>query len=368
MKNLNLMIRQLNNQLASTTKVSVMTFQKRMAMYRMLEKMTGEPANLQINEAVIELQGLEQEYEFKSRMWYVYEDVIEKMRSTDADFTKALSKYIPQQDTMIIAASEQDDITLGFTTVIENNLKVNEMKKAFISALAYPIMLVFLLLWVLYYFSVNIIPQMAGVIPKEVVLSTTSRILVIVANNFYIWFPILIGLILVTCVFIIWALPNFASINRKYLENLPPFNMYRIMVGCGFLFALNSLSKAGFMQIDALNQMLPLAKPYLRYRIEVILDLMADGMDIGQALIYSKLDFPDKQMVKELAIQIKYSEDDSLEVLSKTLAEDGVTTIKKQSTFLKFLITTLVFSVIGFLYMGVYMLGMDMGNLVNNLH
>jgi len=138
--------------------------------------------------------------------------------------------------------------------------------------------------------------------------------------------------------------------------------MYRIMVGCGFLFALNSLSKAGFMQIDALEQMVKLAKPYLRYRIEVIMDLMADGMDIGQALIHSKLDFPDKQMVRELAIQTKYSEDDSLEVLSNNLAEDGLEAIKRQAQLLKFIITLVVFGTIGFLYFAVYQFGLDIGN------
>jgi len=133
-------------------------------------------------------------------------------------------------------------------------------------------------------------------------------------------------------------------------------------VGCGFLFALNSLGRSGFMQIDALELMVKHAKPYLKYRLLIVMDLMADGMDIGQALIHSNLNFPDKQMIRELAIQLKYSEDDSLEVLSSTLADDGLEAINRQAQALKIGITTLVFGTIAFLYYAVYQFGMDLGN------
>lgn len=351
-----------HNRLSKLFKSSAMNYKRRMAMYRMLEKMTGEPASLQINEAMTELQTLEVEKELKTPLWFVYDDVIEQMRSTDADFAKALSKFVPQQDTMIMGASEQDDITVGFSTVIENNKKTNEMKKAFTQALGYPLLMTGVLLALLYYFSTSVIPAFTENLPAGVVLSSSSLFLVLMAKNFNWWFGILVGTLLLLVGATLWALPNYISKSRKYLENIAPFNMYRIMVGCGFLFALNSLGKAGFMQLEALEQMVKLAKPYLRYRIEIIMELMADGLDIGQALIYSKLDFPDKQMVRELAIQIKYSEDDSLEVLSSTLAEDGLEAIKRQAQILKFIITIMVFGTIGFLYFAIYQFGLDLGN------
>ena len=352
----------LHNRCAQLTKHTAMTFKRRMALYRMLEKMTGEPATLQINEAIVELQALEIEKDRKTRMWYVYADITNQMRSTDADFARALSKYVPQQDTMIIAASEQDDITLGFTTAIENNLKTSQMKKAFTEALGYPLLMIIVLFAVLYYFSIKIIPAFTESIPEGVVLSSSSQFLVLMSNTFNIWFSCIVISLMILSGFIIWALPNFTNKYRKYFEEIAPFNMYRIMIGCGFLFALNSLSRAGFMQIDALEQMLKLSRPYLKYRIQVVMELMADGMDIGQALIACRLNFPDKQMVRELAIQTKYSEDDSLGVLVHTLAEDGLQTISRQAQSLKFAVTLVVFGTIGFLYFAVYQFGLDLGN------
>lgn len=360
--NLNKSYIRIHNRICELGKKTAMSYKKRMAMYRMLEKMTAEPAVLQINEAIDELKALEANRDLRSRLWYVYDDVMNKMRSSDANFANALAKFVPQQDTMIIAASEQDDITLGFTTVIENNKKTSQMKKAFINALSYPLLMVCVLLALLYYFSVQVIPSFVENIPEGALLSPSSVILMKMANNFNIWFSLLVIVILALSALIVWALPNYTNRSRKYLENIPPFNMYRIMIGCGFLFALNSLGKAGFMQIDALEQMAKLARPYLRYRIYMIMDLMADGMDIGQALIESKLDFPDKQMVRELAIQTKYSEDDSLEVLSNTLAEDGLEAINTQAQGLRMVITILVFATIGFLYFSIYQFGIDLSS------
>ena len=340
-----------------------LTFKQRMMFYRMLEKMTGEPAGLQINEAVTELQSIEVENDLRTPLWYIYNDLIEQMRNTGANFASSLAKYIPQQDVMIISAAEQDDITLGFTTVIDNNKKIYAMKQAFVQALAYPLFLICALLGVLYYFSNNLIPAMAQNIPSNAKLSSLSLFMLALASNFYIWFWIVLGIVITMILFVWWALPNFAAKYRTYLEDIPPFNMYRLMVGCGFLLALNSLGKAGFMQIDALEQMNSLARPYLRKRIEMVMDLMADGLDIGQALIHSKLNFPDKRMIKELAIQIKYSDDNSLDVLSANLATDGLETINRQAKILNVVITFLVFLSIGMLYFGIYGLGMDLGNI-----
>ena len=287
---------------------------------------------------------------------------MEQMRNSDANFANSLSKYVPQQDTMIISASEQDDITSGFITVIENNKKTNEMKKAFKLALAYPILLVCVLLGLLFYFSVQVIPAFVASIEPNTVLSPSSIFLIELSNNFSLWFSMLMGSIIFLALFVFWALPNFTNKYRKYLENIAPFNMYRIMVGCGFLFALNSMGRSGFMQLEALEQIGDLAKPYLKYRIMLIMEQMADGLDIGQALIQSQLDFPDKQMIRELSIFIKYSEDDSLDTLSSTLAEEGLEAIKLQASSMKLLINFMVYGCIGLLYFSVYQFGIDLGS------
>src|SRR5690606_11920022 len=107
---LDYLLLEMHNQISYVCRKTTMNFKTRMALYRMLEKMTGRPATLQINEAIEELKGLEVRKDYKSRLWYVLDDVMNAMRSSEAKFAKSLTKYVPEQDVMIISASEEDDI------------------------------------------------------------------------------------------------------------------------------------------------------------------------------------------------------------------------------------------------------------------
>lgn len=354
----------LHNFLAKRFAKTALTFNRRQIIYRMLEKMTGEGTGIPIYEAIGELKIFEKKNNFKSRLWYFYDDLLIKMRSTSATFSTAIANYIPEHDVVILKSAELDDISYGFSILLEVNKNSKNMRKAFVNNLSYPIFLIFLLSLVLYFFSKKIIPEYSGIIPFDANISSYSKFLLKSSKNFDIWMPIFIVVIGSLLFFVSWALPNFINKNRKYLESLPPFNMYRIMIGCGFLFALNSLTKVGFQQLEALIQMSEVAKPYLKYRIEVIIGYMAEGNDIGNALIKSGLNFPDENMMKELSIHSKYSQqDNSLEVLSKSLAEDGLEVIQLQAKILNYVITTVIFGIIGFLYLGIYNLGQDLSNI-----
>lgn len=350
---------EIQNNLAERSKKGAFTYTKRMAFYRKLERMTGEPASVPINDALLELQTLEEIKGRRSSMWYLLDDVMERLRSTKDSFTICLSKYIPESDVMVLAAAERDDITLGFKSLIESNKKSRMMRQVFISAISYPLVLTVLIIAIITGFSIWIVPQYAEMITPETVLSPLSNVLVITSKYLFIWLPLLIGIIVSLAIFIIWALPNLNKF-RLQIENIPPFNMYRIMTGGAFIFALNSLSKAGYSPQESLIEMQDSVKPYLRHRIDIYLDMMADGKDLGDVLYESQLNFPDKDMVKELSIQTKYSdEDNSLEVLSDVLYEDGLEVIKKQAKLVNALMTLSITIIITALYVGILLLGQD---------
>lgn len=347
------------NNLAERNKKRAFNYSKRMAFYRKLERMTGEPAAVPINDALFELQALEEIKGRKSSMWYLLDDVMDQLRSTKDSFTTCLSKYIPENDVMVLAASENDDIAIGFKSLIESNKKSRLMKKTFISAITYPCILLVVIIMVISGFSIWIIPQYAEMVKPETTLSTLSSLLLNTSKYLPIWLPILISTIIGAIIFITWALPNLNKF-RLQIENIPPFNMYRIMTGGAFIFALNSLSKAGYSPQEALQEMKNSVKPYLRHRIDIYLDLMADGKDLGDVLYESQLNFPDKDMVKELSIQTKYSdEDNSLEILSEVLFEDGLEVIQKQAKLVNGIMTLLITTVIVMLYVGILLLGQD---------
>lgn len=357
--NLNNQLIDFQNNLAERNKKRAFNYSKRMAFYRKLERMTGEPAALPINEALFELQALEEIKGRRSSMWYLLDDIMLQLRSTKDSFTTCLGKYVPESDVMVLSAAESDDIALGFKSLIESNKKSRIMKKTFMSAITYPCILFVVIILVISGFSIWIIPQYAEMIKPETTLSTLSILLLNTSKYLPIWLPILIITVIGLIASIVWALPNLNRF-RLQIEDFPPFNMYRIMTGGAFIFALNSLSKAGYSPQEALHEMRESTKPYLRHRIDIYLDLMADGKDLGDALYESQLNYPDKDMVKELSIQSKYSdEDNSLEILSEVLFEDGLEVIQKQAKLVNGIMTLLITTVIVMLYVGILMLGQD---------
>lgn len=49
------------------------------------------------------------------------------------------------------------------------------------------------------------------------------------------------------------------------------------MIGCSFLFSISSLSKAGYMHIEALEILYDKSNKYLQSRIKVLMDKLADA-------------------------------------------------------------------------------------------
>lgn len=96
----------IHNKFMEKTKKFGLDKNKRMSMYRSLERMTGDPASLQINDAIKELQKLQEVKGYKNREWYIYQDVLDQVSDKD-NFGTAISRYIPQQDSIIISAAEQ---------------------------------------------------------------------------------------------------------------------------------------------------------------------------------------------------------------------------------------------------------------------
>jgi type II secretory pathway component PulF len=335
----------------------------RLRIYRMLVKMTDEPASLPIYDAITELRNNEIMHGYKSRLWYIYTAILDRMHNYGDSFATALIHYVPAQDVLILVSSEQHDITQGLKILIDNYTKIGKLRQEFLQALSYPIAMSLLLLLVVGYISIKIIPQFTQNIQPNSILSASSIILVDISKNFYLYLISIIIIVLIIIILILWALPNFNNYFRKYLEHIFPFNIYRIVTGCGFLFALNAMSKAGYIQYEALEQMLLLAKPYLKYRIQKIMHYMINGADIGQALITSNLNFPDKSILRELAIYLRYSHDDELDGLAQLLLDESLLKIKVHSYVLRVMITGCVFMVIAFFYFAIYQFATDLANI-----
>lgn len=352
-------------QILMILKIMTFNYRRKMAFFDKVYRLCSNEVNLQFIQVVEALREQEIEYnKRKTLLYYVYDDIHNQL-SLGGSEAEALGMYISSVDKMMINSFSGDDISTGFRDLIAYNDKTREMNSALQKALAYPAFLFAFILLIIYYFSTSLIPSLTANLPVGAELSSTSEALMWLADNFWWFLGGIVGTIVTLVAVLSWMMPNYNGKFRVKLEQIPPFSIYRIVNGCGFLNSLSALSKAGWQQAQAIEEMYGMSKPYLAYRLNLIYERIKTGENLGEALVKIKLNFPDKEMLKDIALISQYGAlEESLDKMSDEMTEEGLKIIGKQAMILKNTATFAVAGTIMFLFTGIYSLSQDMGNSV----
>ncbi|MDR5671210.1 type II secretion system F family protein, partial [Burkholderia cenocepacia] len=89
---------------------------------------------------------------------------------------------------------------------------------------------------------------------------------------------------------------------RAWLDRYPPYSIYRLITGCGFLVALSSLQAAGFTVERSLARLAADATPWLRQRIDDMLFGVKSGLNVGEAMKNAGYRFPSEEIVDDLCV------------------------------------------------------------------
>ena len=338
-------------------------FNVRMAFYDKVFRLCSNEVNLSFNQVVEALR--EQQYKLhkgKSILYFLYTDIASRL-SSGASESEALNGFVPDVDAMMINSFKDDDISSGFKNLMDYNIKVKEMNSALLKALTYPGLLFGISIVVVWYFSISLIPALTAALTPDMQLSSASEMMISLSQNFYLYLTS-IGLTLIGLIVLLsWALPNYNGSFRRTLEKIPPFSIYRIVNGCGFLNALAALSNSGYQQYEAIEEMKENSTKYLAYRLELIAEQIKGAKNLGSALVDINLDFPDKKMLEDIELISRFGVlEDSLSKMADDMTEKGLNLINKQATVLKHLATGVISFTIMFMFNGIYSLSNDMGN------
>ena len=334
---------------------------KRLKFYRILAKATDEKRHgVRVKQVLEHLMHLEKRSNKNSMIYKMYKSWVNQLNQGKG-LGVIMGKFVPPAEAMIISASETSGkISDGFVLVTEVARVQSQFKKVFKEALIGPLVILTSAFAAINFFCIKIFPSIAASLDVNQ-MSGVSKFVLGVVDGYVIWFPASIVILIGLVGFITWALPNYKAGFRVKLENIPPFSLYRISVGCSFLHAFNSLTKSGVQQVKALQQMSQFASPYLRYRIDKILYLMNRGMPFGQSLINSRLNFPDKDVIDELSMHAESGSIDAvLSEIVDDLNVDGLELIKLQAAIAKYFCTLITVGLILFLVFGLFSFVKDM--------
>lgn len=272
---------------------------------------------------------------------------------------EVLQEFVPATESgQIYAAEVSGRISNGFVMASSVAKQQSTFKKVFRQALIGPFINLSMSIGIIAMFFNMVVPAMTGALSEDN-MSTFSLFLVGVSGHFSLMLSTLVVSLSILAIWTIWALPNYNGFLRLKLDRIPPFSMYKLMVGCSFLYALNAMMRSNMSQTDSLKILRQFASPYLKLRINKILEQTSKS--IGEALLSMKMDFPDREIVNEIAMASEQGVIvEAMPEIVENLSVDGLELVQLQAQIAKSITMALVVGAALFLLFGIFSFMGDM--------
>ena len=233
-------------------------------------------------------------------------------------FSDALKGWAPSRERLMLSVGDVSDLESALLNLIKVTEGSTKMIRPIVGAVSYPSFLFMMAILIIYGIGAYMVPPMIDAAPSVRWVGTAATLVDIsewIRENWlvaFITFPIVMVVVYVTIG--IWTGPI-----RAVIDNIPPWSLYKVFIGITWLLALSALVKGGVPVSTALSSLRRDSNAYLKERIDKTLAFIKNGDNLGQALMKTGLNFPDKEIIADLKI---YSELDNFEEALEKLADD----------------------------------------------
>jgi len=244
-----------------------------------------------------------------------------------------MAGWISPTEQMIIEAGEQsDNLSTAFTDALMATAASKKIRKAIVGGLAYPVVMVFALVSMLYGFSTGVVPTFATIVDPADWTGNAARMYSLSQFITNYVFVLAVGVISAVTLIIV-TMPYITSGSRPVLDKFPPWSLYKVITGASFMISMRGFLVAGVTVPDALRKIMKTSPPYLRTRTAAIYKRVNEGKNLGVAMQKTGHNFPDTDISGEISI---YAELDDFAVNLDVLAKEWIDgSIEKAQTAAK---------------------------------
>lgn len=270
-------------------------------------------------------------------------------------FSDATRGWVPPKETLLVTSGNLSDLVVALenvSRVIDGTQRIN---RAMISAIAYPLFLLLLTFGIIMLVGIYLVPPLAEIAGDNMIWTGMAGSLIWLSNfSVNYWFVFLFGFI--ALVAIVWlTLPNWSGRLRATFDNLPPWNVYKIQMGVGWLMSLSSMVEAGITIPDAMRMLADTSNKYLRDILEDTLHYIANGDNLGNALKNTGREFPNKEIIGDLAIYADMNDfDKNLSRVANDYLEESVRKMESISNAMNSIGILLVSAIIAWVVLGTF--------------
>ena len=269
-------------------------------------------------------------------------------------FSDALKGWAPDRERLMLSVGDVSDLESALLNLIKVTEGTTKMVRPIRSAITYPSFLFMMAILIIYAIGAYMVPPMIDAAPGTKWVGTAKTLVDVsywIKDNWVVaftLFPVIMVIIYLTVG--IWTGPI-----RAVFDNAPPWSLYKVFIGITWLLALSALVKGGVPVSIAMQSLRRDSNPYLKERIDKTLSYIKNGDNLGQSLMKTGLNFPDKEIIADLKI---YSEldnfEEALEKLANDWLEESVYMIEQKASILNMVALLAVSGVIAWAVFGVF--------------
>ena len=270
-------------------------------------------------------------------------------------FSDATRGWVPPEETLLVTSGNLSDLVVALENVSRVVDGTQRIKRAMLSAIAYPLFLLLLTFGIIMLVGIYLVPPLAEIAGDNMIWRGMAASLIWLSEfSVKYWFVFLFGFI--ALVSIIWfTLPNWSGRLRAFFDKLPPWNVYKIQMSVGLLMSLSSMVAAGITIPDAMRMLADTSNKYLRNILEETLHYIANGDNLGNALRNTERDFPNKEIIGDLAIYADMNNfDENLSRVANDYLEESVRKIETISNAMNSIGILLVSAIIAWVVLGTF--------------
>ncbi|MBO4790355.1 MAG: type II secretion system F family protein [Oxalobacter sp.] len=251
---------------------------------------------------------------------------LSKMRN-GAPLQVAIDGWVSAEEAMMVSAGEQGgDLPRSLESIAVVMNAKSAIQSTVLGGIAYPFLLICVAFGVLYLFGIKIIPEISSL---SIAPEWKGQALMLVKLSKFIqsWYWVLFGAVVGVIVLFFASLNTLEGQIRVFLDRYPPYAIYRIMVGSSWLIALSASTSAGMRIEEALENLLKTATPWLKRRLKATLSGIRSGYDLGDALMRTGYQFPDREIINDIGTYARYRQ---FEVVLERLGAEWVVKAQEQ--------------------------------------
>lgn len=270
----------------------------------------------------------------------IYSRIISRI-GNGAPFASAMKDLCPIAEQLVLQAGEEgNDLIPALEQCVTIAEKMKKIFGAIAGALALPVLYIVFITMYLINTTTTLLPAIESIIPRDTWEGDlyTLGVMGDLVTSFW-GLVVLLGFGLL--VFIIaYSFRRMVGKPRLYLEAIPPWSIYKRVVGVSWLLGFASMMKAGITPAESIRRVLLYNKSnrWLEERLTAIVTLINSGEKLGAALQYSGFEFPDRKINSFISlISETPNPEKELPVFAMKMMDEAVRYVKMQSVFLNML-------------------------------